>query len=82
MHLHNTVNKMFFFHALPTKTKACSPLNMGLTFHTPKHPREVNWPNESSRKNKGMPQNTSIMKYGNINAPEKHTQSYIRSLYP
>ncbi len=53
-------------------TASRSPLNMGLTFQTPRHPREVNCPKESSRKNKGMPQNTSMMKYGNMKAPVIH----------
>lgn len=49
-----------------------SPLNMGLTFHTPRQPSEVNWPKESSKKNSGMPQNTSMIKYGNMKAPDKY----------
>lgn len=42
---------------------------MGLIFHTPRQPRLANWPKDSSRKKRGMPQNTSMMKYGNMKAP-------------
>lgn len=51
---------------------------MGLTFQTPRQPSEVNWPNESSRKNSGRPQNTNMMKYGNMKAPEEQKKQQMK----
>lgn len=42
---------------------------MGMSFHTPRPPTDVNCPREVSRKKRGIPANTSVMKYGIRKAP-------------
>lgn len=54
-----------------SKTKKKTPLNAGFTIHIFIGPRLANWPNESSRKNKGIPIRAKETKYGIRKAPEK-----------
>lgn len=46
-------------------------MNAGFTIHIFIGPRLANWPNESSRKNKGIPIRAKETKYGIRKAPEK-----------
>lgn len=48
-----------------------TPLNAGFTIHIFMGPRLANWPNESSRKNKGTPIRAKETKYGIRKAPVK-----------
>lgn len=46
-------------------------MNAGFTLHIFMGPRLANWPNESSRKNKGIPSSAKETKYGIRKAPVK-----------
>lgn len=52
------------------------PLNIGASFHTPRPPMEVYWPREHSSRNKGMPANISVKKYGIKKAPKKKKKQF------
>lgn len=47
---------------------------MGMSFHTPRPPTDVNCPRDVSRKKRGIPANTSVMKYGIRKAPAHGTK--------
>ena len=54
---------------LGTKRIFDLPMNAGLTDHTVIGPCDANWPNDSSKKNKGIPAIHNIMAYGIRKAP-------------
>lgn len=51
------------------------PFIMGKSLHTPSPPTEVNCPKDVSKKKRGIPANTRVMKYGMRKAPDAPSQS-------
>lgn len=47
------------------------PLKTGHIFQTPRPPIPRNWPNDSSKKNAGIPAVNKQMKYGTKKAPRQ-----------
>lgn len=47
------------------------PFIIGMSFQTPSPPTDVNCPRDVSRKNSGIPANTSVRKYGIRKAPSQ-----------
>ena len=53
------------------------PVNNGLTCHICTGPLAANCPMESSRKNRGIPANTIIIRYGIMKAPKINESNYF-----
>lgn len=49
------------------------PFIIGMSFHTPSPPTEVNCPRDVSRRKRGIPANTRVRKYGIRKAPKEIT---------